>query len=107
VLGQSWRMMLAGVISYGVSSTLNIWIFDRLRGASGNAPFRGFVASALSQVVDTLIFISVSFLGVRPIWQLMAGQMLSKVVLSAVLVPVIVLILVRVGRRLDAGAPQS
>lgn len=107
ILGQSWRMMLAGVISYGVSSTLNIWIFDRLRGTAGNAPFRGFVASALSQIVDTLIFISVSFLGVRPIWELMAGQMVSKVVLSAVLVPVIVWIVVRVGRRLDDAAQAA
>ncbi|MGE3692698.1 MAG: queuosine precursor transporter [Novosphingobium sp.] len=107
ILGQSWRMMLAGVIAYGVSSTLNIWIFDRLRGASGNAPLRGFVASAASQVVDTLIFISVSFYGVRPIWELMAGQMLSKVILSAVLVPVIVWAVVTVGRRLDAAAQQA
>ena len=107
ILGQSWRMMLAGIVSYGVSATLNVWIFDRLRGATGlYAPVRGFIASALSQIVDTLIFISVSFYGVRPIGGLMAGQMLAKVVLSAVLVPAIVWIVVRVGRRLDAGTSR-
>ena len=105
ILGQSWRMMAAGILAYGVSLTLNIWIFDRLRrGKGSNAPLRGFVASALSQIVDTLIFISVSFLGVRPIGQLMAGQMLAKIVLSAVMVPVIVWFVVRIGRRLDAAA---
>jgi uncharacterized integral membrane protein (TIGR00697 family) len=102
ILGQSWRMMLAGIISYGVSATLNIWIFDRLRSAMGGfAAGRGFIASALSQIVDTLIFITVSFYGVRPIWEIMAGQMLAKVVLSAILVPVIVWIVLTVGRRLD------
>ena len=57
----------------------------------------------LSQIVDTLLFITISFLGVRPIWGLMAGQMLSKIVLSAVLVPVLIAVVLRVGRRLDAG----
>jgi queuosine precursor transporter len=108
VLGQSWRMMLAGVVAYGISATLNIWIFDRLRGAGGGkAGLRGFIASAASQVVDTLIFISVSFYGVRPIGELMAGQMVSKVVLSAVMVPVIIWIVVRTGRKLDGTAQSS
>jgi queuosine precursor transporter len=107
VLGQSWRMMLAGIISYGVSSTLNVWIFDRLRNAMGGyAAVRGFIASALSQIVDTLIFITISFYGVRPIFDVMAGQMLAKVVLSAVMVPVIVWLVLTVGRRLDQQAPS-
>ena len=45
------------------------------------------VASVLSQIVDTLIFITVAFYGVFPIGELMLGQMLAKVVLSVVLVP--------------------
>ena len=103
VLGQGWRLMGAGIIAYGVSVTLNIWIFDRLRGAVGAlAGVRGFIAAALSQIVDTLIFITVSFYGVRPIMDLMIGQALAKVVLSAVMVPVIIALVVRIGRKLDA-----
>jgi uncharacterized integral membrane protein (TIGR00697 family) len=102
ILGQSWRMMAAGILAYGVSLTLNIWIFARLRGAVGNiTPLRGFIAAAASQVVDTLIFITVSFYGVRPIGELMAGQMLAKLVLSAVMVPLVIALVVRLGRRLD------
>lgn len=103
VLGQGWRLMGAGIIAYGVSVTLNIWILDRLRGAVGAfAGLRGFIAAALSQIVDTLIFITVSFYGVRPIMDLMIGQALAKVVLSAVMVPVIIALVVRIGRKLDA-----
>jgi len=102
ILGQSWRMMAAGIVAYGVSVTLNIWIFDKLSGTTGRfAALRGFIAAALSQIVDTLIFITVSFYGVRPIGELMMGQMLAKVVLSAVLVPVIIIACVAIGRRLD------
>ena len=105
ILGQSGRMMFAGIVAYGVSVTLNLWIFDKLRAATGKlSGLRGFIAAALSQIVDTLIFITVSFWGVRPILDLMLGQALAKVVLSAVLVPAIIWVVVHLGRRLDAGA---
>ena len=107
ILGQSWRMMLAGIISYGTSVTLNVWIFNRLREAGGPfAGLRGFIAAALSQIVDTLIFITISFYGVRPILDIMAGQMIAKIVLSAVMVPAIIWIVVHHGRKLDnASSP--
>jgi uncharacterized integral membrane protein (TIGR00697 family) len=102
VLGQSWRMMAAGIVAYGTSVTLNIWIFSKLSAATGRfAALRGFIAAALSQIVDTLIFITVSFYGERPIGELMLGQMLAKVVLSAVLVPLIIIACVAIGKRLD------
>jgi uncharacterized integral membrane protein (TIGR00697 family) len=104
IVGQSGRMMAAGIVAYGVSVTLNIWLFARLTAATGRfAGLRGFIAAALSQVVDTLIFITISFFGVRPIAALMVGQMVAKVVLSAVLVPVVIGVVVRIGRHLDGG----
>ena len=103
ILGQSYRMMAAGILAYGVSVTLNIWLFSRLTAVTGRwAGLRGFIAAALSQIVDTLIFITASFYGERPILTLMAGQMLAKVVLSAILVPLIIAAVVRLGRRLDS-----
>jgi uncharacterized PurR-regulated membrane protein YhhQ (DUF165 family) len=48
-----------------------------------------------------LIFISIAFYGVFPICELLLGQMLAKVVLSALLVPPLVYLFVGVGRRLD------
>ena len=102
ILGQSWRLMAAGVIAYGVSMTLNVLIFSKLASA-GKAlvAVRAAIASVLSQIVDTLIFITVAFLGVRPIAGLIAGQMLSKVVLSIVLVPLVITALIALGRKLD------
>jgi queuosine precursor transporter len=107
ILGQSWRMMFAGIIAYGTSQTLNVWLFDKLREATGKyAVVRGIIAAALSQIIDTLLFITISFYGVRPIGELMAGQMLTKVVLSFVLIPVVIAIVVNLGRKLDA-APSA
>jgi queuosine precursor transporter len=110
ILGQSWRLMAAGIIAYGVSQFLNVFIFSRLKGSGDGAgrssgvwlAARAAIASAISQIVDTLIFITVSFLGVRPIAELILGQGLAKVVLSVVLVPLAITLLVGLGRRLDA-----
>ena len=104
VVGQSVRMMLAGFVSYGTSQTLNVFIFSKLKGSEGKGRlvwFRGMVASVVSQIVDTLLFITISFYGERPILQLMEGQMLTKVVLSIVLVPFLITGFVALGKRLD------
>lgn len=105
VVGQGARMIVAGLISYGTSQTLNVLIFARLRGdGSGRLVWlRGMIASIVSQIVDTVLFISISFIGERPILSLMAGQMLTKVVLSIVLVPWLITGFVALGRRLDRG----
>jgi uncharacterized integral membrane protein (TIGR00697 family) len=107
ILGQSWRLMGAGIVAYGVSQFLNVYIFSRLQGSrEGKGAWlvvRAAIASAVSQIVDTLIFITISFYGVRPIGELMVGQAMAKVTLSVVLVPFLITALVALGRRLDRG----
>lgn len=104
ILGSTWRIWLGGIVAYGVSQSLNITIFSWLKGREGSSLLwlRAGLASMLSQVVDTLLFVSIAFAGVFPIGELLAGQMISKVVLSAVLVPPLIYLVVGIGRRLDA-----
>jgi len=107
ILGQSWRLMGAGIVAYGVSQFLNVYIFSRLRGDTAVArgglwlAGRGAIASAISQIVDTLIFITISFYGVREIGDLLVGQAAAKVALSFVLVPFLITGFVALGRSLD------
>jgi len=96
------RIWLGGIIAYGVSQTLNVLIFARMKRAGGRLLWlRGAVAGVLSQIVDTLIFITVSFYGVFPIGELLLGQLIAKIVLSLVLVPPLIYLFVALGRRLD------
>ncbi|QNN65640.1 queuosine precursor transporter [Sphingomonas rhizophila] len=106
ILGQSGRMMAAGVIAYGVSVTLNVLIFSRIGRPGKLVAIRAALASVVSQIVDTLLFITISFYGVRPIGQLLIGQATAKVVLSIGLVPLIILLFVMLARHLD-GRPIS
>ena len=103
IMGGTPRIWVAGIMAYGTSQLLNVTIFSKLKGREGNRLlwFRSGVASVLSQIVDTLIFITVAFYGVFPIAELLLGQMLAKVVLSIVLVPPLIYAFVALGRRLD------
>jgi len=108
ILGQSPRLMAGGIVAYGTSQLLNVTIFSLLRGkapregrATGMLAVRGAIASALSQIVDTLLFITIAFYGIFPIGELILGQMLAKVVLSLVLIPFVITGLVTAGRSLD------
>lgn len=100
------RIWLGGIVAYGISQTLNVTIFSALKGKEGGRLLwlRAGIASILSQIVDTLLFVTIAFLGVFPIGQLLAGQMLAKVTLSAVLVPPLIYVFVALGRRLDREA---
>jgi hypothetical protein len=105
ILGATWRIWLGGIVAYGVSQTLNVTIFSALRREGGKLLWlRAALASALSQIVDTLLFVTIAFYGEFPIGQLLVGQMLAKVVLSFVLVPPLIYAFVALGRRLDGGA---
>ena len=109
VLSQTPRIMAAGPVAYFVSLWLNVRIFSGLRGSGDERGgwwmmARGAIASALSQAVDSLIFITLAFYGQFPIGSLLVGQILAKVVLSIVLVPPLIALLVRLARsRMLAG----
>jgi hypothetical protein len=97
------RIWLGGIVAYGTSQTLNVTIFAALKGGEGSRLLwlRSAVASVLSQIVDTLLFVTIAFYGVFPIGELLVGQMIAKVTLSIVLVPPLIYGFVALGRRLD------
>ncbi len=111
LLGQGARMQFAGLISYGTSQTLNVYVFSRLAGGRGRLlMLRAWIASLLSQMVDTLIFITISFAGVSdasgvplPIGEIMAGQIASKLLLSTIMVPPLIWVFVKLGRWMDGA----
>lgn len=105
VHGQTPRIMAAGPVAYGVSLLLNVWIFNKLRGKGEGGGLwlmaRGAIASAISQAIDTVIFITLAFYGEFPIGDLLVGQAIAKIVLSFVMVPFLIAGAVAVAKRLD------
>ncbi|WP_174278554.1 queuosine precursor transporter [Sphingomonas bacterium] len=105
ILVSTWRIWLGGIVAYGISQTLNVTIFGWLKGREGAGLLwlRAGIASIGSQIVDTLLFVTIAFYGEFPIGALLVGQMIVKVILSAVLVPPLIYLFVALGRRLDRG----
>lgn len=103
MMGGTPRIWLGGIIAYGISQTLNVTLFAALKGREGSRLLwlRAATASILSQIVDTLLFVTIAFYGIFPIGELLLGQMLAKVLLSAILVSPVIYLLVGLGRRLD------
>lgn len=106
VLSQTPRIMLAGPAAYIVSLLLNVWIFSRLRGTGEpntvSLMVRGAIASALSQAIDSIIFVTLAFYDEFDITDLLIGQVIAKVTLSIVLVPFLITGGVKLARWLDA-----
>ena len=108
VHNQLWRIMAAGPVAYLVSLLLNVWLFSKLRGKTtgeGNAlglMIRGGIASALSQAIDSVIFVTLAFYGEFDITNLLIGQVIAKVVLSLVLVPPLIVATVKLSHKLDS-----
>ena len=104
ILAQGSRLMAAGLISYGISQTLNVYIFDRLRSGTGRMVWlRGGIAAVISQLVDTTLFITIAFAGVEgyDLPQLLIGALTAKIFLSIVMVPLFVQLAVMLGRWVD------
>src|SRR3546814_15161106 len=70
---------VGGIVAYGVSQMLNVTIFSWLKGREGGSLlwFRAGVASVFSQIVDTLLFITIAFGTGATVW-LMAGPLFVK-----------------------------
>src|SRR5690606_39116446 len=67
ILAQSWRLIVAGIIGYGLSMTLNVYTFSKLAVVGSRCTAgRGAIASLVRRVVDTTIFITMAFSGLRP-----------------------------------------
>jgi queuosine precursor transporter len=79
ILGQGSRMMAAGVVSYGISQTLNVALFDRLKSGTGKLVWlRGMITPLLISAI------------------------IAKMVLSIIMVPILIQAAVALGRNLDA-----
>jgi uncharacterized integral membrane protein (TIGR00697 family) len=102
MMGGTPRIWIAGILAYGVSQTLNVAVFTSLSRRPGRLLWlRAGTAAVLSQAVDTLIFVTVAFWGVFPVGALLGGQMLAKVLLSAIAVPPLTAATVALGQWLD------
>jgi len=83
-LGMTPRIIAASLTAYALSQFHDVWLYtllkDRMQGR--HLWLRNNVATILSQLIDTVVFIVIAFYGVMPVWPLIVGQWTVKVALA-------------------------
>jgi uncharacterized integral membrane protein (TIGR00697 family) len=105
VLGSTWRVVLASLAAYLVSSLIDVQVFAWWRERVGRLKWLRVLASnAVSTLIDSVIFILLAFGGVMPVWPLIVGQYLVKMAVTVVSIPLIYLVRGRAGKASTAHA---
>ncbi len=93
VLGNTPRIVFASLIAYLISSFIDAEIFafwrTRVRGPRW---MRVLVSNTVSTGMDSLVFITLAFYGVMPIWGLVKGQYIVKMAITFLSLPLIYLV---------------
>ena len=68
ILGGNMRLVIVGLLVYILSQRLDVWVFFRIRAKTGSKHLwlRNSLSAAVSQVVDTSLFIVLAFAGTVP-----------------------------------------
>ncbi|MBM4279134.1 MAG: queuosine precursor transporter [Deltaproteobacteria bacterium] len=93
VLGSTPRIVFASLTAYLISSLIDAEIFafwkTHIRGPKW---LRVLVSNTISTGVDSVVFITLAFYGLMPIWPLIEGQYIVKMAITFVSLPLIYLV---------------
>ena len=96
VLGSTWRIVMASLIAYLVSTLIDVQVFAWWRERVGRYRWaRVLISNAVSTLIDSAVFITIAFLGVMPVLPLIVGQYVVKMAVTLVSIPLIYAVKVR------------
>ncbi len=84
VFGITPRIVLASLIAYAISQTHDVWLFHFIRTATGGKHLwlRNNLSTAVSQLIDSTLFIILAFYGTLPVLPLIIGQWTAKMAIA-------------------------
>lgn len=94
ILDATSRIILASFTAYVVSQFHDVWAFHFWKKITRDRHLwlRNNLSTAISQFLDSLIFITIAFYGVMPVWPLIFGQWIIKFAMAVLDTPVIYMI---------------
>jgi uncharacterized integral membrane protein (TIGR00697 family) len=96
VLGSTPRIVFASLTAYVISSLIDAEMFALWKvHVRGPKWARVLVSNTISTWVDSVVFITVAFYGVMPIWILIKGQYAVKMAITIASLPLIYLVKTR------------
>jgi len=91
ILGSTARIIVASFVAYLVSQFHDVWAFHFWKKITKDRHLwlRNNLSTAVSQFLDSFIFIMIAFYGVMPVWPLILGQWVIKMSIALLDTPVI------------------
>ena len=91
VFGVTPRIVAASLIAYAISQNHDVWLFHFLRKRSNGKHLwvRNNVSTIISQLLDSVIFVTVAFYGELPVLPVILGQWTVKVAIALLDTPVV------------------
>ena len=104
VLGSTSRIMIASLTAYLFSQYHDVWAFHFWKRITTNRFlwFRNNASTIVSQLLDSVVFITIAFYGVMPVLPLILGQWVVKVGIAALDTPVVYILVYLLRRRLPS-----
>lgn len=106
VIGSTSRIILASLAAYLVSQYHDVWLFHTLKKLTGGKHLwlRNNISTAVSQFMDSFIFIVIAFYGVMPVWPLILGQWVIKMMIALLDTPIVYLLVNVIRKRTERTA---
>jgi queuosine precursor transporter len=91
ILGMTPRIILGSLIAYVLSQFYDVWFFHLIKNFSGvkHLWLRNNLSTATSQFFDSAIFVAIAFYGILPIWPIILGQWIIKLIIAIIDTPIV------------------
>lgn len=91
ILGSTPRIIIGSFVAYLVSQFTDVWTFHFFKRITNSKHLwlRNNLSTMSSQLIDTVLFITIAFYGVLPIGQMIFGQWLIKCIIAGLDTPIV------------------
>lgn len=106
ILGNTFRMVFASLVAYICAQSWDVFLFHLLKDKTGDKYkwLRNNASTMSSQIIDTLIFITIGFYGVVPdIWVMVVSQYVIKFALALLDTPFFYMLTHRTAKTSDGS----
>lgn len=85
------RIVFASLVAYLLSQHHDVWAFHfwKKKTKGKHLWFRNNASTIVSQFIDSVVFIFIAFYGVFPVWPLILGQWVVKMIIAVIDTPFI------------------
>jgi len=108
VVGGTLRIIAASLTAYLVSQFHDVWMFSLWKRVTRGRHLwlRNNVSTLVSQFIDSVVFCTIAFYGIVPLWPLIWGQYVIKLVVALADTPLVYLVVGLLRRVVPGPASQ-